>query len=449
MQFAGQRTNLDLKPIGDPYNILVKLPDDTLPSPGAILTTKITPQETQSDGILESELSKTLAEEVFRPDTIIVGFNSVRFDDKFIQHLFWRNFYDHYEWQWRDGRSRWDMLDVVRMTRALRPEGINWPFTDDGKPTNRLELITKLNGISHESAHDAISDVNALIEVTRLVRDRQEKLFSYLLKMRDKREVKGLINLHSPKPFVYTSGRYGSKYNFTTVVYPLFLTKKGNVVVFDLRKNLDELLEKAKISSADKTSEKPLNNLFYPTIKELAFNRCPAVAPLGVLDQESGWEKIGLSRETVFKNLETLKNHPDFLKSLKKDFDSDEYEKKPLDVEGSLYDSFTPDEDKVRIAAVRSGTAASLADFHPNFVDERLSELLVHYKAKNFPDSLTESEAAEWRKYREARLSRQAPIFLAELKKCQETPEIMNNPEKSFLLEELLLWYQSLQELDY
>ncbi len=474
MQFAGQRTTLNLKPIDEPINLLVKLNDDTLPSPGAILTTKITPQSTQLDGIQENELAEFLSREVFRPDTIILGFNSVRFDDKFIQHLFWRNFYDPYEWQWRDGRSRWDMLDVVRMTRALRPEGINWPFTDDKKPTNRLELITKLNGISHESAHDALSDVNALIEVTRLIKDRQEKLFSYLFKMRDKREVKALINLAKPTPFVYTSGRYGSAHNFTTVVYPLFLTKTGNVAVFDLRKNLDELLSKQSSSDdgptdnpaetakkpepdsspvtksqPQKSSEPLYKNLLYPTVKELAFNRCPAVAPLGVLDQESGWQKIDLTREQVQKNLDSLKSHPEIIKQLKKEFDSDEYDKKPVDVEASLYDSFVPDADRLRLSAIRTSNASSLADFHPNFADERLPELLLHYKAKNFPSTLSDEETKKWQEYRHARLNRQSPVFLSELKKFKTEAEKTNNEEHLFLLEELSLWYQSLQDADY
>ena len=439
MQFAGQRTNLDLKPIGDPYNILVKLPDDTLPSPGAILTTKITPQETQSDGILESELSKTLAEEVIRPDTIIVGFNSVRFGDKFIQHLFWRNFYDPYEWQWRDGRSRWDMLDVVRMTRALRPEGINWPVTDDGKPTNRLELITKLNGISHESAHDALSDVNALIGVTNLISKKQPKLFEFLFKMRDKREVKALINLNHPQPFVCTSGRYGSEFNFTTVVYPLFLTKKGNIVVYDLRINPTELISTAK--------DNP--KALHPTVKELAPNRCPAVAPLGVLDQSAGWDKLSLTRKQIDTNLQLLRSNPSFIKSLRAVYESDTYDKQPVDVEASLYDSFIPDTDKVRLAAIRTGTADSLADFHPNFADERLSELLLHYKAKNFPTSLSEAETVKWSNYRTARLKRQEPYFISEMERLSKDSSVTSSPEKQFLLQELYLWYQSLRDSDY
>ena len=220
MQFAGQRTNLDLEPIGEPVNILVKLSNDALPSPGAIMVTKITPQETLREGINEAEFCRLVSEEVFTPGTCAIGFNTVRFDDEFMRATFWRNFYDPYEFEWKDGRSRWDMLDVVRLTRALRPEGIKWPVTEDGKATNRLELITALNGISHEHAHDALSDVYATISVARLIREKQPKIFSYLFKMRNKNEVKKLINLENKVPFVYASGRYSGEFNKTTIAFP-------------------------------------------------------------------------------------------------------------------------------------------------------------------------------------------------------------------------------------
>ena len=177
MQFAGQRTDLELNSVGEPVNILVKMTDDSLPSPGAINVTGITPQQTLMDGVSEAEFCKFVQEEVFTPGTIAVGYNTVRFDDEFMRAVFWRNFYDPYEWEWKDGRSRWDMLDVVRLTRALRPEGIKWPFREDGKPTNRLELITALNGVEHEHAHDALSDVYATIAIAGLIRTKQPKLF--------------------------------------------------------------------------------------------------------------------------------------------------------------------------------------------------------------------------------------------------------------------------------
>lgn len=241
MQFAGQRTDMELNPIGEPVNILVKMTEDALPSPGAIMVTKITPQDTLRDGITEAEFVKFVTEEVFVPNTIAVGYNTVRFDDEFMRATLWRNFYDPYEWEWKDGRSRWDILDVVRLTRALRPEGINWPFREDGAPTNRLELITKLNGVAHEHAHDALSDIYATIAVAKLIKEKQPKLFDFLLKMRDKKEIKKYVNLDNKQPFVYASGRYANEFNKTTVAFPLTSGRNGNVLVYDLRYNLEEI----------------------------------------------------------------------------------------------------------------------------------------------------------------------------------------------------------------
>lgn len=435
MQFAGQRTDMELNKIGEPINLLIKMGDDTLPSPGAITVTKITPQSTQADGLSEAEFCHFLQEEIFTEGTIVTGFNSVRFDDEFMRHLFWRNFYDPYEWEWKDGRSRWDLLDVVRLTRALRPEGINWPFREDGVPTNRLELITKLNGISHESAHDALSDVDALIDVTRLIKEKQPKLFDFLFKMRDKKLIKNYVSLENPAPFVYASGRYPQKYNCTTVVYPFAPGKNGNVLVFDLRYNLDELLEKPE--EIDERTGKPKDK-FYPIVKEMAYNKCPAVAPLNVLSQENGWEKIGLSEEIIEKNLNSLLSHPEFVDEIREKFNNKPEWPKAFDSESALYDSFLPDGDKIRCNAVRNADANDLADFHPNFIDGRLPELLLHYKAKNFPTSLDETEAKKWEEYRLARLKRQEPKFLKELEALKKSGE------NDFIFEELSLWYQSL-----
>ncbi len=443
MQFAGQRTDLNFRPIGDPVNLLVKMNEDTLPSPGAITVTGITPQSTLRDGLSEAKLAHFLQEEIFIPGTISVGYNSVRFDDEFMRHFFWRNFYDPYEWQWKENRSRWDMLDVVRMTRALRPEGINWPVTEDGKVTNRLELLTKLNGISHESAHDALSDVTALIDVTKMIHDKQPQLFGYLFKMREKREIKKLINLKAPAPIVYTSGHYGVNFNHTTVVYPICETKNGNVLVFDLRYNLDEILACPDDKKSDINSGYFNPETFFPIAKELCYNKCPAVAPLGVLSSGDGWQKISLSEDIINKNLESLRSHPEFASKMKTIEESRPEYDKPFDAESALYASFVPEVDRIRCNAVRNADADGLADFHPNFVDERLPELLLHYKAKNFPKSLAEDELKKWEEYRRARLERKAPAFLKEL----ET--LTNTDADSHILEELKLWYESLAAVDY
>lgn len=478
MQFAGIRTDLNFNPIGEPVNLLIKLTDDTLPSPSAIMVTGITPQSTQADGLTEPEFCKYVQEEIFTPGTIEIGYNSIRFDDEHMRYTFYRNFYDPYEWQWKEDRSRWDLLDVVRITRALRPEGINWPTSEvkkDGvksiKMNNRLENLTKANKIEHKHAHDALSDVEGLIEVTKLLAEKQPKLYNYLLKMRGKNDLKRLINLENKSPFVYTTGAYPSKNMHTSVAFPLTAGQNGNIVVFDLRYNLEELLEEEKnfkpeekVSSTGKKYTTSFR--WYPIVKELAYNKCPAVAPLGVLDAESeedsadlanpmkkgstGWDKIALDKETVDKNLEILLKHPEFAERMREMFEKkkESYDKE-TDVDAQLYDGFMPDSDRLKLKDVRNRNANELADYNPIFEDPRLPELLLRYKGRNFPNSLDENEQKQYEKYRIFRLQAQEKSFVAEMnyyqKLLNEGKPMPNghfvNPD---ILDDLTLWYQSL-----
>jgi len=428
MQFAGQRTDLDLQPIGEPYNILVKLSDDILPSPYAIRVTGITPQATLADGIKESDFARILISEVFTPDTVSAGFNNIRFDDEFIRHLLWRNFYDAYEWSWKEDRSRWDLLDLVRLMRALRPEGVNWPVRPDGKETNSLAEITVLNGIEHANAHDALADVNAAIDVARIIRGRQPQLYDYIFKMRDKREVLRLVNLEDKRPFVYASGRYSSEHHKTTVAFPLTAGKNGNIIVYDLRYDPEEVMQRES---------------FYPVVKEFAPNRCPAIAPTNVLDASEGWSKINLTREQIESNLAKLLAHPEFTEQIRTYFESRPDFPPAPDPESALYDSFLGDRDRKTITAIPGKDANALADFHPVFDDPRLPALLTHYKARNFPSSLSETEQAEWDKYRLERLRAATPGFLADLETVAR-----DKSTDPFIVEELRLYYESVAPLE-
>lgn len=447
MQFAGQRTDMNLEPIGEPYNILVRLDDDTIPSPDAIMVTGITPQKTVEEGYPEAEFAKILIDEVFTEGTIAVGYNNVRFDDEFIRYLLWRNFYDPYEWSWRYGRSRWDLLDVVRLTRALRPEGIKWPVDADGNPTNRLELLTVLNGIDHINAHDALADVTALIRVARLVRDKQPQLYEYLLKLRSKREVAKLVNLEDKQPFVYTSGRYDSQWNKTTIAWPLTSAPNGNAVVYDLRVDPTDLLDldteqlNARLYANYEQRQKQRWDKL--PLKVLQYNRCPAVAPVGVLERDDGWSKIGMTDEIVRRHIKILTEHPEFGERMRTIFETERQFEATDDPEAKLYDGFLDDRDKLRVEKVRWASLEQLADMHPEFTDERLAPLLLHYKARNYPKSLSESELALWEEWRQARLERQLSGAVSAMNRLAKTAD----DDKQFLLQEIQLWIESIAPL--
>lgn len=449
MQFAGIRTDMNFKIIGEPVNVLVALNDDTIPSPDALLITGITPQKTLEEGYSEAEFAKKLVNEWFTPGTIILGFNSVRFDDEFIRHLLWRNFHDPYEWSWKDGRSRWDMLDVVRMTRALRPDGIKWSVDDKGEPTNRLELITKVNGIAHSNAHDALSDVEALIEVARLIRKAQPQLFDYLLTMRNKKEVQKLVNLDDKKPFVYTSGRYDKQYAKTTVAFPLTSAPYGNALVYDLRHDPSAFVDLSEQELEDRAFaswEERQKEGFVPLpVKQLQYNRCPAVAPIGVLNVEDGWRRLELAMETIERHKRTLLEHPDFAERLRILYEKDRIVRPASDPEARLYDGFLTDADRIRVEAVRNASELELVDFQPEFIDERLPELLLHYKARSFPKALSEDELVSWETWRSAHLQKQLPGVIEAL---QRVLKLELSDRQQFLLAEIQLWIENIVPAD-
>lgn len=461
MQFAGQRTDMDFKPIGEPYNILIKLSEDILPDPDAILITGITPQKTLQEGITEAEFCKIFQSEIVTPGTCFVGFNNIRFDDEFMRFMLYRNFYDPYAWQWKNNCSRWDLLDVVRMTRALRPEGVVWPYDENGVCTNRLELIATANNLLHESAHDALSDVKATIAVGELVKSKQPKLFDYLFTTRNKKEVSKLVL--SGQPFVYSSGRFPSEFDKTTVVTNLGVhpTSQG-ALVYDLRHDpspfikmdVDELVEAWRYTTDKESIRLP--------IKGLQFNRSPAIAPIGVLD-EGSMKRLNLSLETTEKHRALLKAGTGFYDRIVKAVERMNIERDKRSAlqfkaqstvhspDEQLYDKFIPDSDRALADKFHNSKPNDLSQYTEKFKDERLKNLVPLYKARNFPKYLTDEERAIWESHREHALvgGGTGSRFAQFGARLQELAQTTSDSQKEFLLEELRLYAESIMpELD-
>lgn len=467
MQFAGQRTDLDLKPLGEPDNFLIKITPDVLPDPDAVLVTGITPQATLADGITESEFTKILINQVCTPDTIMVGYNNIRFDDEFLRFTLWRNFYDAYEWHWKDGCSRWDLLDVVRLTRALRPDGIEWPFASDGKPTNRLEFLSAVNNLEHTNAHNALSDVSVTIDLAKLINTKQPKLFDYLLSLRDKKKVEALIS--SGQPVVYTSGRYSSDFEKTTVAVRVADNPfKGGALMYDLRIDPGPFLKmtptelhqawnvRGQTSHKETESARDLEKGYFP-VKTLAYNRCPAVSPLSVLNKVAQ-ERIKINMDEVKENLAKLRTAKDFGAKLTKALEASQPIKQTdlmrneQEVDSLLYDSFIPDADKTKMRALR---VAQPDEFNKiEFADARLKTLLPLYKARNFPKSLNQDEQQHWEEFRAHKLldggqNSQAARYITRLAQLglpagRQGAANATNSQSQYLLEELYLYAQAI-----
>ena len=407
-QFAAIRTDAELNQVEAPVDLFVRPADDLLPSPMATLITGITPQRALREGVNEAEAFARIVEEMARPETCTLGYNSLRFDDEFIRHGLFRNFHDPYEREWRGGNCRWDLLDVLRLAHALRPEGLAWPKREDGATSFRLEHLAQANGVREGDAHEALSDVRALIGLARKLRTAQPRLWDYALRLRDKRFAAGLVDVVAQRPLLHVSQRYPAARLCAAAVLPLARHPRidNRVIVFDLDADPDALLALPAEEIADRLyvpqADLPDGVARIP-LKEIHLNRCPSLVAWDHL-RDADFARLGIEPALVDARAERLRAVGPALAEKVRRVHAGEQAREPSDVDASLYDGFIGDGDKRRFAAVRATSPQALATREFGFQDARLAELLFRYRARNWPQSLDAAERARWDDYRRLRL---------------------------------------------
>ncbi|WP_367154133.1 exodeoxyribonuclease I [Methylomonas sp. HYX-M1] len=434
-QFAGIRTDTDFNPIGDPVMLYCKLADDYLPHPQACLITGITPQTVNAQGCCEAEFIARIHAELVQAGTCSLGYNSIRFDDEVTRNLLYRNFFDPYAREWQNGNSRWDLIDVVRAARALRPDGVEWPLDEDGTPSFRLELLTAANGIGHAAAHDALSDVYATIALAKLIRRKQAKLYQYLYVNRSKQAALRLLNVGSFTPLVHVSGRYPAKNHCIAIVLPLCLHPKNQneVVVYDLSVDPTALLELSSDGIKQRlfvANDELPDGVARIALKTVHVNKSPVLAPLkvvrpadaerlkidiGLCQRHLAQIQAGFGRELQTKLQQVFVRDP-----------ADPADDPDLQIYSG---GFFSQADKAAMQTIRQTPPARLAELNLQFTDTRLAQMLFRYRARNYPHTLSDAERAAWRAFRRQRLQVDGPdnapgVYLQQLQDLAQQPGV-------------------------
>lgn len=406
-QFAAIRTDADLNEIDRPIMQYCRPAPDFLPDPAACLITGITPQLCLREGMPEYQFAALIEQALAQSGTIGVGYNTIRFDDEITRFMFWRNLIDPYAREWQNGCGRWDILDMVRTAYALRPEGIEWPTHEDGRASFRLEQLSVANGISHEAAHDALSDVRATIALARLIRARQPKLFDFCLGLHKKERVSDEIGLHNPRPLLHVSGMIPVERGCVTLVWPLAVhpTNKNEIIVWDLACDPRELsalnADAIRTRMFTKADELPEGAARLP-IKTVHLNKSPIVIGnvkpyLPILQKR--WN---MDIDSAMRHAEHASALPDLSTTWRTVFQRPS-EAAP-DVDEDLYGGFVGNNDRRLLNQLRRLTPEQLAKTSAGFDDGRLDELLFRYRARNFPATLNDAEQHRWQEHVVARL---------------------------------------------
>lgn len=452
VQFAGVRTDQELNPVGDPLMLYCAPAGDFLPQPEACMVTGITPQEALKKGVPETEFIQRIREELMVPGTCGVGYNTLRFDDEVTRNTLYRNLYDPYEREWKNGNSRWDIIDLLRLTRALRPEGIEWPHYEDGKPSMKLEHLTAANGVDHGSAHDALADVHATIAMARLVRERQSRLYNYVLSNKDKKSAAQLLNLQEPKPLLHVSSMIPSERGNLAVVLPIARhpTNPNGVIVYDLHEDPTLLLtlgaEEIHRRLFTRSDQLPEGIDRIP-LKTVHLNRCPVLAPLTTLNEEAQ-ERLGIQLEEQLNHVAPLLQAPYLAEKVARVHQLHPFPEEQ-DPDRMIYSGFFNDIDKGVMQQIHALSAEALATKPFHFQDPRLETMLFRYRARNWPESLNEEEQQRWQRFCQHRVLDEdggGTIHYREYLSQIETlaQEHANNPDKLKVLQQLAEYGESL-----
>lgn len=453
-QFAGIRTDQALNIIGEPLMIYSRPTPDFLPNPEAVLITGITPQQALAEGVTEAEFFHRIHAELAQPGTCVVGYNSLRFDEEVTRFGFYRNFYDPYAYSWQNGNSRWDVLDLMRLAHALRPEGINWPVNEMGIASFKLTDLTAANGIEQQGAHDALVDVRATIDIARLVKDKQPRLFEFYFGLRRKQRAAELINLNNPEIVLHISGMFPAEQGCLAPVVPLLVNphNSNEIICYNLRVDPADFLR----LDAEEIREK----LYTPgldlaegerriPLKGVHLNKSPALAPLSTLTDQMA-KKWQVDLDMVKAHYNALLADSALSRRLQKVYQQAR-EFDASDADSALYDGFISNEDRQLCNQLLEASPQQLAGWSAHsFQDPRLNTLLFRYRARNFPDSLNDSEAKRWSAFCRARLldgEFGAGLTLAQFQEALLTLAQQHGGEREQrLLDSLSRWVQQMFE---
>jgi exodeoxyribonuclease-1 len=451
-QFAGLRTDFELNIVGDPLVIYCQPQRDILPSPEACMVTGITPQQAMEKGLPEPQFMAQIYRELSTPHTCGVGYNSIRFDDEVTRYGLYRNFYDPYQREWQNGNSRWDVIDLMRITRALRPQGIEWPDHEPGSPSFKLEHLTEVNGIEHSAAHDALSDVTATLGMAKLVKELQPKLFNYVLSHRSKPAVAKIVNVASRKPFFHCSGMLSKAHLYSAVMMPLapHPSNSNGIICYDLSADPEPLIKL--------DCEEIKHRLFTPSdqlakgtqrvpLKVIHLNKAPVVSTVNVVDSTVS-KRLDIDMQRVEQNWQALLD-VDLQSKLQRVFTQSAGPSKG-EAEQQLYQNFLPQQDKPLLDQIRAASSDDLRGQTFCFSDSRYNQMLFNYRARFFPETLSSEDQAQWVESCRWRLSDEESGYLT-LDQHKSMIEVLLSDvdlsqQRASVLEALLAWNASVAQ---
>ncbi len=202
------------------------------------------------------------------------------------------------------------------------------------------------------------------------------------------------------RPFLHLSGRYPVERGCMAVVWPLAPHPKfkNEVIVWDLAFDprelfaLDAKTVRERLFTA--VAALPPGQTRLP-IKTIHLNKSPIV--IGNLKAlGAAATRWGIDVDQALRHAEVAARQANSMAGIWPEVYERVPPSEPIDVDEDLYGGFLDNEDRRALQRLRALPADRLAERRPAFSDPRLGELLLRFRARNHPDTLSAAEREHW-----------------------------------------------------
>ena len=425
----------------DEINLIGQLSSFSIPDPEALLVNKIPVESIYKSNFsnysLISEISHKFSE--WSPG-IFIGYNSIKFDEELIRNAFFKNLFDPYLTV-KNHNTRVDLLDITRIANFFYPDKIKSLLNKKGSAIMKLESIANTNGIKNFTAHDAMGDTYASLELAKLIKNRIPELWSKSISQNNKNQLEESI---ASKPFCYLESFFG-KTKLFCLSFVDFHQRYKWALCFDLFEDPKKILDmdKSDIYAFLESSPKK--------IRKIRLNKSPIL--LDVEMRKTLDEYNILSDDILLERHNFISTNQDFKDKVLSCYNDIILDETQLDVyaEESIYKKFVSTSDTFLMEEFHKADWEKKFIILEKFKDERLkyfAEILI-FEEK--PDLLERKDFLKIKEHIKKRImstnkEKWLTIYDAYKKIDDLRVKYDNNKENLFILEDVNKYIENLEK---
>ena len=355
----------------DEINIVGKISSFSIPDPEALLVNKI-----PIDSIYKSNFSHySLISEIYNKFSewspgIFIGYNSIKFDEEVLRNEFFKNLFDPYLTV-KNNNTRVDLLDITRIANFFYPDRIKSLLNKKGSAIMKLESIANTNGIKNFTAHDAMGDTYASLELAKLIKNKIPELWNKSISQKNKNQLEAII---ANNPFCYLEAFFG-KAKLFCLSFIDFHPKYKWALCFDLSEDPRKVLEMnySEVFSYLEGSPKK--------VRKIKLNKSPILLDIKI--RKNLDEHNIISDEVLLDRHNFISSNEEFKNKVLYCYDEMIEDTSQLDIyaEESIYKKFISSSDNLLIKKFQKSDWKTKLNLINKFKDERLkyfAELLIY-----------------------------------------------------------------------